>query len=274
MRRLLFVVSFTFACGLGQDVRAQPTPAEALGLNPMQPSVDFDMPAPGEIEDCQVAAEEIAGESGLVVREPSGMLLRQFVDSNGDKKVDQWRYYKNGIEVYRDIDADFNGKADQYRWLGTAGTRWGLDRDEDSKIDTWKVISPEEVSAEVVDAIRTHDKKRFEGVLLSSQELATLGLGSQLREAIEERIRTANRQFARAVGQQKDISEKTKWIDFGGLRPGTIPSGTDGSKRDVTCLRECGSDGRDKRSAFASPNWNNSKRRRWLESNRCSCNRR
>ena len=41
------------------------------------------------------------------------------------------------IEVYRDVDANFNGKADLYRWLGTAGTRAGVDRDEDGQIDAW-----------------------------------------------------------------------------------------------------------------------------------------
>ena len=49
---------------------------------------------------------------------------------------------QNGIEVYRDVDANFNEKADQYRWLATAGTRWGLDPNEDGVIDSWKMISP------------------------------------------------------------------------------------------------------------------------------------
>ena len=76
-------------------------------------------------------------------------------DTNGDNLVDQWSYFRDGIEVYRDIDANFNGKADQYRWLGTAGTRWGLDKNEDGKIDTWKNISAEEVTAELVAAMPT-----------------------------------------------------------------------------------------------------------------------
>ncbi len=46
-----------------------------------------------------------------------GSVLRTFADTNGDKKVDLWSYYKFGVEVYRDIDENHNGKADQYRWL-------------------------------------------------------------------------------------------------------------------------------------------------------------
>ena len=48
----------------------------------------------------------------------------------------------DGIEVYRDVDSNFNGKADEYRWLGTAGSRWGIDDNEDGRIDSWKTISP------------------------------------------------------------------------------------------------------------------------------------
>ena len=46
-----------------------------------------------------------------------------------------WCYFLDGLEVYRDIDSNFNGKADQYRWFHTAGTRWGTDKNEDGRID-------------------------------------------------------------------------------------------------------------------------------------------
>ena len=62
---------------------------------------------------------------GWIVRDGNGRILRSFVDTNGDNVVDLWCYYQGGIEVYRDIDRNFNGKPDQYRWLNTAGTRWG-----------------------------------------------------------------------------------------------------------------------------------------------------
>ena len=55
----------------------------------------------------------------------TGKILREFVDTNGDNVVDRWSYFKDGVEVYRDIDENFNGKADQHRWLNTAGIALG-----------------------------------------------------------------------------------------------------------------------------------------------------
>ena len=66
-----------------------------------------------------------------MVKNGAGQMLRIFVDTNADNTVDQWSYYKDGVEVYRDIDSNHNGKADQCRWLNTAGTRWGIDKNED-----------------------------------------------------------------------------------------------------------------------------------------------
>src|SRR5690606_33099144 len=107
-----------------------------------------------DAKNCSIDAESDGETTSWVVRSPSGTILRKFQDTNGDNKVDRWCYFKDGIETYRDIDSDHNGKADQYRWLGTAGTRWGVDDNEDGRIDYWKSISPEEVSAEVIAALR------------------------------------------------------------------------------------------------------------------------
>lgn len=217
--------------GLTASLFAQPSATEALRLEPMQSSIDYDNP--DNVDKCKIAAETGDG-TAWVVRGPSNEILRRFVDSNGDNKVDQWRYYRSGIEVYRDIDIDFNGKADQYRWLGTAGTRWGLDEDEDGKIDSWKVISAEEVSAEVIESIKTKNKQRFQSVVLTANELNDLGLGKKLKATIAQRNKEAVSLFDRVVKTQKVIIKDTEWIDFGGLRPGTIPAGTDGSTSDVT----------------------------------------
>lgn len=212
---------------------AKPTPQEALSLIPVQKDVAYDLPAKAEIATCTVDVETAGGLSGWVVRTEAGQLLRRFLDTNGDNKVDQWCYYKDGIEVYRDIDGDFNGKADQYRWLGTAGTRWGIDRDEDGRIDAWKVISAEEVTAELVAALRDRDAERFRLLLLSPQELASLGLGSRQAAELEERIAAAARQFAAEAARQRVVTAKSEWVHFGANRPGVIPAGTDGSTKDL-----------------------------------------
>jgi hypothetical protein len=145
---------------------AESTAEQALELQPVQADVEYDIPAADAIKKCKIEAERELG-SGWVVRDENGRLLRRFLDTNGDNKLDQWSYFLDGIESYRDLDANFNGNADQYRWLGTTGIRWGLDTDEDGKIDSWKMISPEEVTAEVVAALRDKDAKRFERLLMS-----------------------------------------------------------------------------------------------------------
>ena len=93
----------------------------------MQPGVDYDRPTAEQAAKCKIVAKRIDGHMGWIVESPEGVILRKFVDTNDDKVVDQWSYYKDGLEVYRDIDSKYTGKVDQCRWFHTGGTRWGLD---------------------------------------------------------------------------------------------------------------------------------------------------
>ena len=104
---------------------ATPTADQALKLVPVQKGVDYDAPSSQDVAKCKITVKKVDGQVGWIVEDPDGMILRRFLDTNGDNVVDQWSYYKDGIEVYRDIDANFNGKADQYRWFNTAGTPLG-----------------------------------------------------------------------------------------------------------------------------------------------------
>ncbi|MCO6456439.1 MAG: redoxin domain-containing protein [Pirellulaceae bacterium] len=212
---------------------ARPTVEQALALAPVQADIEIDVPTKAEAAECQLTAETIDGVSGWVVRSGDGRLLRRFLDSNKDNKVDHWCYFKDGVEIYRDLDTDFDGKADQYRWLGTAGIRWGLDTDQDGTIDRWKLISAEEVTEEAVRALATRDARRFERLLLTSDELDALGLGTEQREALSQRLAAARQQFAALARQQKLVTERSKWIHFGASRPGILPAGSLGAKRDV-----------------------------------------
>jgi len=65
---------------------------------------------------------------------PDGQTLRRFVDSDRDGSVDQFSYFKNGLEVYRD-QANKNLKIESSRWFNLGGTRWGLYSKLDGKID-------------------------------------------------------------------------------------------------------------------------------------------
>lgn len=211
---------------------AATTVGDALGYAPVQKGVEYDSPTPEEAKVCRISVEKINGATGWVVRGVDGAVLRQFVDSNADNKVDTWSYYRGGLEIYRDIDANFNGKADQYRWFQTGGSRWGLDKNEDGKIDQWKAISAEEASEEVVEALRTKDADRFARLLLSKTDIAALGLPKDMTDQLEQRLAASPKTFAALAGADK-IDAKAEFTDFGGQRPGAIPAGTRGAAKDL-----------------------------------------
>jgi thiol-disulfide isomerase/thioredoxin len=223
----------TFCASINFAAERDAQVVKALSYSPRQANVNYDKVADKDIEECTGKYETRNGFEGLVIYSPSGQPLRRFADSNGDRQVDQWCYYKDGIEVYRDIDSDFTGAADQYRWLGTAGTRWGLDKNEDGKIDLWKVISAEEVTMEVVEAIKTRDEDRFRKLLVSDAEMKILGLGEDKGDQLTTRVSNARKGFAEFARSQKMVNANTKWAHFAADKPGVVPAGTEGSLQDI-----------------------------------------
>ena len=224
---------FSMATSPNLSWAATPTAAQALRLKPSQPDVDYDRPTAEQAAKCKIVAKKIDGHIGWIVESPEGVILRKFVDTNGDNTVDQWSYYKDGVEVYRDIDSNFNGKIDQCRWLNTGGSRWGIISKENGEIDSWKSISAEEVSAEVVAAVATHDAKRFARLLITPDELNSLGLGKSRADGIAEKLDKAVANFQAASARQKVIGVDAVWLQFSAARPGVVPAGTDQSTRDI-----------------------------------------
>jgi thiol-disulfide isomerase/thioredoxin len=212
---------------------APPTAEAALGLQPVQTDVRYEKPTAEEIARCKVVDIKMGNWTGWAVQTAEGTPLRRFADTDGDKKVDLWCYFDHGVEVYRDIDADHNGKADQYRWLGTAGTRWGLDKNEDGKIDSWRQISPEEVSAEAVAAIATKDAARFNLLLATEADLKAVGLGDAMLKRIAEKASAAASGFGAFAKAQTQVTESAKWVQFASSTPGVVPEGTDESTKDI-----------------------------------------
>jgi thiol-disulfide isomerase/thioredoxin len=217
---------------VGPLAQAAVSVKDALSLaQPVQKDVEIDRPEEAEIANCSIKAE---GKSGWIVRDGNGQILRIFTDTNGDNVVDRWCYFKDGIEVYRDIDSNFNKKADQCRWLNVGGSRWGIDSNEDGQIDFWKSISPEEVTAELVAALRQRDRARFQRLLLTDNELKSLGAGDEKAALLRKKIDTALAEFAKLAAAQSVVSAESRWVSFGGTQPGLVPAGTDGSTADLT----------------------------------------
>ncbi len=228
---LLCLLSVILLSGPAQA--ANPSADQALKLVPVQAGVDFDRPTAAEAAKCKILAKKIDGQVGWIIESPNGTILRRFIDTNGDNIVDQWSYFKDGIEVYRDIDSNYNGKADQYRWFNTGGSRWAIDKNEDGEIDAWKTISAEEVTAEIVASIATHDANRFARLMLTDDELNSLGLGTERTENIAEKIAKATAAFKAMSARQKTLGQNAVWVQFSAGLPGVVPAGTDHSTKDV-----------------------------------------
>ena len=176
---------------------------------------------------------KIRGKTGWVLRNPKGQVIRNFVDTDSDNRVDQWSYFKDGVEVYRDIDSNHNGKADQCRWLNTAGTRLGIDKNEDRVIDVWEIISPEEVSSELVAAIRDNDKPRFERLLVSSRA----GAPGPRRDQVGRRSETSRGRDCRLRPVHAQSKGHPSAVHLGLFRrrpAGTVSQGADDSTADIT----------------------------------------
>ena len=213
---------------------AQPTVDYALGLAPFQKNVDYDRVAPDQVKACTIKMEKEGGLNAWVVRGPRGEVLRSFADTNGDRVVDRWSYYKDGAEVYRDVDSNHNAKADQARWLGAGGSRWGVDEDENGSIDSWKAISAEEATAEIVEALKSREASVFTRLLPTNADLQAAGFEEPLLSDLTARVTAAAKGFAKlAAAPQNTLGPQTTWNNMLASQPGALPAGTTGVSKDV-----------------------------------------
>jgi thiol-disulfide isomerase/thioredoxin len=215
-----------------------PTVEQMLSAyRPVRPDVEFETPARSEFSKCKKSVEVHGKTSGWVVLGPAGQVLRRFVDTDGDHLVDQWRYYNHGLEVYRDIDTNRNKRPDEHRWLNTGGSRWGIDSKEDGSIDSWKVLSPEEAVREALYAMIHGDEKLLTSVLVTRDELRTIGVADSYADKIMNAISEPGRKMRDAVSGSKFLSDQSATMRADNLAPGTIPA-EEGKTRDDLIVYE------------------------------------
>ncbi|MDA0834198.1 MAG: thioredoxin-like domain-containing protein [Planctomycetota bacterium] len=210
-----------------------PSVKTALSFKPVQKNVEYDIPEPDKYGDCQVKVERRGKTSGWVVLGEAGQPLRRFIDTNNDNVVDQWRYYQNGIEVYRDQDTNFNSKVDQSRWINTAGTRWGIDKNEDGKIDTWRVLSAEEATQEAVRAMINLDAESLLALMMTPDDIRTLGLPQDVSGRLIEQTTDAEKTMREVLSGSKSLTPQSKWLRFDGSIPHTIPAEDETGGNDI-----------------------------------------
>ena len=215
---------------------AAPSVAEALKLEPRQQGVDFERPTAEEAAAATIKQEKLDGVSALVVRAADGRILRAFADVNGDRVVDRWSYFKDGLEYYRELDGDdADAKADQSRWLNAGGTRWGVDRDGDGVLDAWQAISAEEATAEIVNALGRRDAAAFVRLLPTKADLEAAGFSGDRLTELTARADTARQAFAKLAAEQKKVGASAVWTSMLTPQPpGVLPAGSPGVERDVT----------------------------------------
>src|SRR5262249_1769259 len=177
-------------------------------LQPKQKGVVYSIPAPEEYTSCKVKVvpEKQPGRSSLVLFDSNDKMICKFtgINKNG---VDTWSYYKDGVEVYREIDTNMNGKPDQYRWFNGGGMKWGVDSNEDGKIDSWKRISSDEVAQEAFAAVKDKDLRRLQALFISEADIRALRLPPA--KASEYRIlaQAAGKKFQETIDSLADFDK-------------------------------------------------------------------
>ena len=235
-RMSCLIAAIAVAQLVSQSAFAQRKSAEELArikaamVSPSQKGIDVDTMTDQEMAS---ATLEQDGAKGYILKNASGITIRTLYDTDGDSQLDQWGFYKDGVEVYRDIDSDKDKTADQMRWFNTGGTRWGVDTNKDGVIDYWKVISPEEVAEEIVLALASRDVNRFMRVALTAEDVKKLPCGPDMTQKLNASVGGLRTAFQQAI-QSIAIPENAMWgQQFSAMRPNTIPAGTNGSTQDI-----------------------------------------
>jgi len=213
---------------------AAPTVTQMLTYRPRQEGINYTTPTAEAEAACTV--ELIKGTrkgSGWLLRDGQKNPLRCYFDTNGDNKIDVWSYFKDGVEVYREIDSTYAGKPDQYRWLNTGGSKWGIDENRDGKIEQWKAISPEEVSQEILAALITRDFGRVQALLITDSEIKTLEIPAEQAQRIREQLKTASAKFQDTLGKLTKLSAKATWLHLETPAPQCLPADQTGGRYDI-----------------------------------------
>lgn len=212
---------------------AAPTVAQMLGFRPKQEGVAMTTPGAAELDKCKVELVKAGKGSGWLLKDEKGEMLRRYMDTNGDNKIDVWSYYSHGQEIYREIDSNYNDKVDQYRWFTTAGTRWGIDPTEDGKVKTWKTISPEEIGQEVLQAILKRDYARFQALLISEADIKALELPAAEANRVRQSVAKAGAKFQDTLSKVGTLDEKTRVDHLELAVPQCLPTDSTGMKQDL-----------------------------------------
>jgi hypothetical protein len=209
-----------------------PSPAFVLKeFYPSQPGVEYDiLTDKAAIDACKVETLQRPDGKwlGWVVRDGQGKVLRKFLDTNGKKnakgrpQLDQWSYYQNGFEVYRELDLDEDNHLDEIRWMNSGGTRIAVVKG--GKILSWKRISAEEASRVLIQAVLANDVGLLETVMANLRDLESVGAPKSLVAKADQDQAQRAAELAKLRKGLVGWTEKTVWQRFDGTMPHIIPA--------------------------------------------------
>jgi len=216
-----------------------PTVEQMLRYKPRQDGVDYTTPTKEEYGQCEITSTGNA--SGWILLDAKKQPLRRFYNTHGDKKgVDVYSYYKDGVEVYREIDSKYTtrqaqdkGKPDQYRWLNGGGTKWGVDLNDDGKIDSWRIISAEEVAQEVYQAVLTRDFARLRTLFINGDEVKALKLSDAHVARIRDNQAKAQVKFQELCSKATNLTPQAQFVRVETAVPYCVPADAKGPAQDV-----------------------------------------
>jgi len=224
--------------GLGSVAEAQiptVTVEDAFKVQPRQKGVAIATPTPDVMQRCTVSAipnpKDMKSPMGYVVRDASGRTMRQFVSFDG-KSFNIIAFYTDGVEAYREVYPPAAGQAYQFRWLGANGTKWGLDNDRDGTIDEWVVMSPEELSQELLQAILTNDAKRAAALTLNKANVDSVGLQGGEAQRLLDRAAGVVARVAKANAELK-APATSEWMHLQLGVPQATPADAIGTREDL-----------------------------------------
>jgi hypothetical protein len=263
MRVLRTSLAMAAALGLAPGLAvAQHTPQSLLTrYQPVFRGVDYDLPAAqvkkddpatkAAVEACKVEVNK----KGFTVKDGQGKILRRFVDTDlketqrdGEAKpgthLDQWSYYQDGFEVYRESDTNEDGSLDEVRWMNSGGTRIAkvkpLEKGGGVRVASWTRISAEEASKVLVQALISGDKSLMESVLATPGELESIGAPKATIERVTAAQATRVKDLTELLATLKETgwSNQTTWSRFDGSMPRVIPSDSSTSMKSEVILYE------------------------------------
>ena len=213
-----------------------PTPTDLLALRPKLQGVEYDTPPDqASINACKV--ENVLNDKkrsvGYALRDGQGKLLRRFIVAHGNARLDQWSYFQDGFEVYREEDLDGDRSLDECRWLNAGGTRIAIV--EKGQIEAWKQISAEEASKVLVQALVSEDAALLETVIASPAELAAAGVPKDVVAKVAAAASKRGEQVSELRTKLIGWNKQTVWNRFDGTFPHVIPADpSSGMAKDLT----------------------------------------